>query len=137
MNSYNHFLHVLTYTLSFYTENSHQSIQFYPWYIVLFFRWYFSQKRNTEKVFQFQKMTGLRIPYIIVCCWNRCLPNLFINDAINRSATISIVLSKDMSIWITCLFIGSSIATHHNHANLEPILIKVSSMINSNLFSLV
>ena len=86
-------------------------------------------KWRMQMMSEFQKLASLRIPTATISVEIGYLPNSSTKDSINRSA-ISIVLSKDISIWRICL-LTDSIATHHNQTYLEPTLIKVSSIINS------
>jgi hypothetical protein len=71
-----------------------------------------------DMVIYFQESASFRIQLPPPSVETKCLPYLFINDDINLSATISIVLSDDISTLRICLCFGSIIATH-NKINLE------------------
>ncbi len=84
-------------------------------------------------VIDVQELACLRIPRTTPSVETGCFPYLFVNDRINSSA-MSMALSFHIVTERICLFSGS-IATQI-HMYVEPILTRVSSIINSDILFL-
>ena len=124
---------VVVYTFLFYKESNHQSIQFYPWCIVLFFLWNFSHMMNASDVSSSRicKLANTKFHHL---CW-KWMFSIFLYQIFDKLfSNKNCSLKGNTNIKNHSVSVGS--AATHIQAYWLPILSNVSSIINSDTFRL-